>query len=424
VSQLQTFRGVPVPLHRALSLVALAFMAACADPAAPNGAPDEIRNLPRALTPAEAEIVAASGAFAFDLLREVNADWEDDNLFISPLSASMALGMTMNGAAGTTFDEMRQVLGFGTRPLPEINAGYQGLIGMLRGLDPKVTFQLANAIWYNRPFEPFINESFLTDVRNWFEAEVDAADMGTQESVQTINDWAKEQTNGKIDKVIDDTRDLVMLLANAIYFKGDWRDQFDKSKTRPAPFTTLANGEVQVPTMERNGPLLHGSLENAAVFELPYGGNAFAMTILLPNEGVDVNDFVASLSPVRWQQATAHLVERENVIHLPKFTLAWKDTLNAPLQRLGMQSAFVEGQADFTNLSQARGRDLFVSFVRQDAFVDVNEEGTEAAAVTTVGIVETSAPLPAKIDRPFVFAIRERLSGTILFVGKIVDPRG
>jgi serpin B len=424
VSQQQTFQESFVTVLRVLSLATVVVLAACADPAAPNGAPDEIRSLPRALTPAEAEIVAATGAFAFGLLREVNADWRDDNLFISPLSASMALGMTMNGAAGTTFEEMRQMLGFGTRPLVEINAGYQGLIGMLRGLDPKVTFQLANAIWYDRPFEPYINPPFLSEVRQWFDAEVDAADMGTPESVQTINDWAKEQTNGKIDKVIDDTRDLVMLLANAIYFKGDWRDQFDKSKTSPAPFTTLGSGEVQVPTMERDGPLLHGSLDNAVVYELPYGGNAFAMTILLPNEGVDVNDFVASLTSARWQQATAQLFERPNVIHLPKFTLEWKDTLNAPLQRLGMQSAFVPNQADFTNLSQSRGRDLYVSFVRQDAFVDVNEEGTEAAAVTTVGVVETSAPLPARIDRPFVFAIRERLSGTILFVGKIVDPRG
>ena len=413
--------AVRVLLLAAASVV----LGACADPASPNGAPDEIKTLPRALSPAESEIVAATGTFAFNLLREVNADWRDDNLFISPLSASMALGMTMNGTAGTTFDEMRQVLGFGTRPQAEINAGYQGLITMLQGLDPGVTFQLANAIWYDRPFEPHINPPFLTEVRQWFDAEVSALDFGTAESVEAINDWASAATNGKIDRVIDDTGgNLVMLLANAIYFKGDWRNQFDKAKTRPAPFRTLAGTEVQVPTMQREGPLLHGALDNAAVFELPYGGNAYAMTILLPSEGVDVNDFVASLTPERWQQATSNLVERENTIHLPKFTLEWKDTLNSPLQRLGMQSAFVYGQADFTNLSQTRGRDLYVSFVRQDAFVDVNEEGTEAAAVTTVGIVDVSAPLPAIINRPFVFAIRERLSGTILFVGKIVDPRG
>jgi serpin B len=385
--------------------------------------PDEITTLPRALTPAEQEIVGATGAFAFDLLREVNVDWRGKNVFISPLSASMALGMTMNGTAGATFDQMRATLGFGTRPLADINAGYQGLIALLQDLDPKVTFELANAIWYDRLFEPSIEAGFLSDVRTWFDAEVGALDMGTAQSVQTINDWAKNNTNGKIDKVIDDTRDLVMLLANAIYFKGDWREQFDKDETEPRPFTLGSGSVVDVPTMHRKGKALRGSSGDALWLEMPYGGSAYAMTVVAPPEGTSIDAFTESLTADDWQQGIQGLNDYEGEILFPKFKLAWEDTLQSPLKRLGMVDAFLPHVADFTRLSSTMGRDLFVSFVKQNSFVDVNEEGTEAAAVTTVGVGPTSAPIPLWIDRPFVFALRERISGTILFVGKIVDPR-
>ena len=405
-------------------LLAMSLAAGCSDVLSPGGkAPDEITALPRSLTAAEQEIVDASGAFAFGLLREVNVDWTAKNVFISPLSASMALGMTMNGTAGATFDEMRQTLGFGTRPLEEINAGYQGLIALLQGLDPRVTFELANAIWYDRPFEPFIESRFLTDVQTWFDAEVDALDMGTAQSVTTINDWARANTNGRIEKVIDSTSDLVMLLANAIYFKGDWRDQFDKDETSPGPFTTHTGEVADVPMMYRNGPARRGSSGGAVWVEMPYGGNAFAMTVAMPDEGVPIDAFVAGLTAESWRQGVQNLGDYEGEIHFPKFRLSWEDTLQSPLKRLGMQAAFQPHVADFTRLSSAMGRDLYVSFVKQNTFVDVNEEGTEAAAVTTVGIGPTSAPLPLRVDRPFVFAIRERISGTILFMGKIVDPR-
>lgn len=407
-----------------LPLAATVLLAACADATSPGGdAPTEITALPRALTATEQEIIASSGTFAFDLLREVNADWQGRNVFISPLSASMALGMTMNGAAGTTFDEMRQALGFGVRPLPEINAGYQSLIALLQGLDPRVTFELANAIWYERTFESFIEPSFLATVRGAFDAEVGALDMGTPQSVSTVNDWAKSHTKGKIEKVLDSTKDLVMLLANAIYFKGDWRDRFDKAATTPRPFELEGGQQVHVPTMFRDGPAQRGGAGGALWLEMPYGGNAYAMTVVVPPAGTGIDAFVAGLTPQAWQQGISSLGDHDGEIRFPKFRLSWEDTLQAPLKRLGMRAAFVPDGADFTRLSSAMGRRLFISFVKQNSFVDVNEEGTEAAAVTTVGVGVTSLPLPLVVDRPFVFAIRERLSGTILFMGKIVDPR-
>ena len=149
------------------------------------------------------------------------------------------------------------------------------------------------------------------------------------------------------------------------------------------------------------------------------------MTILLPEDGADIDAFASQLTQASWQLATASLQKGEVELHLPKFTMKWQDSLNEPLKSLGMRLAFRGGEADFTRMSQSAGRDLFISFVRQNTFVDVNEEGTEAAAVTVVGVGITSAPVKVivRINRPFIFAIRENLSGTILFLGKIVDPR-
>jgi serpin B len=164
--------------------------------------------------------------------------------------------------------------------------------------------------------------------------------------------------------VIDDTGDfLVMVLANAIYFKGDWRDRFDRARTAPRPFTLETGEVVQVPTMHREGSQRLGRLPNALVAELPYGGNAFVMTILLPDPGVDVDTFAESLSPALWREAVDHLIERNSEIYLPKFTMEWADSLERALQRLGMRDAFQSGVADFTPLSASRGRALYVQFV-------------------------------------------------------------
>jgi len=333
----------------------------------------------------------------------------------------MALGMTMNGAAGTTFEEMGQTLGFGTRPLAEINQSYRSLIELLRGLDPMVKFELANAIWYDTWFGPYVEPEFLTDVRAWFDAEVGPLEMGTDQSVTIVNDWAKQHTSGKIDDVIQDTEDLVMLLANAIYFKGDWRDRFDKAATKLEPFTTLSGAAIDVPMMARRGPLRTGYIGDALVFDQPYGGDAFSMTVIVPFSE-SVNDLVERLTADDWRQVIGSLREQNDVpVAFPKLKLQWSDSLNAPLQRMGMVAAFDKDSADFSRLSAELGRDLYISFVRQDTYADVNEDGTEAAAVTTVGIGPLSLP-SYRADRSFVFVIRERLSGAILFMGKIVDP--
>jgi serpin B len=287
-----------------------------------------------------------------------------------------------------------------------------------------VEFKIANAIYYDlADIGAAIEPTFLNESRDYFDAEVKGLDFRLPETVDTVNAWASRNTNGRIPKVLDAIQaQIVMLLMNAIYFKGDWRAAFKTAETVDDQFHSL-RGLVPVKMMHRKGGFRSGRTSNATVAELPYGGDAFVMTILLPDEGVNINTFVSGLSPAEWQQATANLSDADVDIYLPKFRLAWEDTLNDELKAMGMRQAFVKDQARFTRISRTMGDKLYIDFVKQKAFVDVNEVGTEAAAVTVVGIGVTSAPVPVRVDRPFVFALRERLSGTILFFGKIVEPK-
>lgn len=369
-------------------------------------------------------MVSATNAFGLELLQQVNTTFADSNVFLSPLSASMALGMTMNGAEGTTFTEMRTALGFGPRNYEELNSSYESLIALLRGLDSKVEFRIANAIYFDlADIGTAVEQAFLSDAQNYFDAEVKGLDFRVAGAVDTVNDWASRNTNGKIPRIIDEIPDsILMLLMNAIYFKGDWREGFRPAATTGQPFRAL-KGDVTVPLMHRKGGFRQGRLDNATVAELPYGGDAFVMTVLLPDESVNINSFVAGLTASHWRQATTGLRDSDVDLYLPKFKLAWEDTLNNELKAMGMRQAFIPDVAQFTRISRLMGNRLYIDFVKQKTFVDVNEAGTEAAAVTVVGVGVTSAPVPVRIDRPFVFAIRERLSGAVLFLGKIVEPK-
>lgn len=400
-------------LRAVVPVLALA-IAGCSDPAGPPARP--IDQLPRALTDAERAVIGASNEFAFSLMRRLNVEQPDSNLFISPLSVSMALGMTMNGTAGTTQDEMRTMLGHGGLSMPDANASYRSLLDLLRGLDATVDFRIANSIWYDHLFP--VESTFIATTRDYFDAEVAASDFDDPATRDVINDWVDGATAGKISEIIDDIPpDAVMYLLNAIYFKGDWTTSFDPKNTKPAPFSGTG-GTVPVPLMYTLDSLKYADLNGTLAVELPYGGGAFAMTVVLPPAGTDVNAFVAGMAPDEWDAVHSALTMQEVMLWLPKFKLERDYLLNDALQALGMREAFFGG--DFTPMSQSRGHDLRVNEVKHKTFVDVNEIGTEAAAATSVEIIEVCACNPVfRADRPFVFAIRERLSGTILFVGKI-----
>jgi serine protease inhibitor len=401
--------------------VALVLAAACSGATEPDSAPSApLTTLPRALTAGEQRVMGAANDFSFALFRRLGSAQQDDNVFTSPLSASMALGMAMNGAAGTTHDEMRATLGFAaTTTVAEIGESYESLIALLRGLDPSVDFRIANSIWYRTGFP--VHQSFLDAGRDWFDARVSAIDFGSPDAVPTINDWVSQATAGKIPTILETIReDQIMFLINAIYFKGSWRTKFDPAQTIDAPFHAIG-GDQPAKLMHREGTMRYLETADFRAVDLPYGSNAYSMTVVLPNEGRSVQTVAASLQSSSWTEWMTRFRDAEVDLHLPRLKLAWERGLIPDLESLGMRAAFVPGGADFTRLSPA-GRDLYISVVKQKTYVDVNEEGTEAAAVTNVGISLVSMPVrvPFRVDRPFILVLRERLSGTILFMGKIV----
>lgn len=380
--------------------------------------PAPLEELPRQLTSAEQEVIAASNVFAFDLFRELNTEQPDSNIFLSPLSASMALGMTLNGARNETFDAMRATLGFEGLSQHEINASYRSLIDLLRGLDPSVEMLIGNSIWYRDTF--LFEQAFLDTTTTYFDARVAGLDFADPASADVINAWVDESTEGKIEEIVQAPipPEVVMYLINAIYFKGDWTDQFSKDQTRDAPFTTSDGSTVTVKMMHRReAKLQYMRTADYEAADLSYGRGAFAMTIVLPAPDGNVNDLIRTLDAAAWKGITDAFEERILDLYLPRFRLEYEKSFNDALNALGMGIAFGPGQ-DFTGMSPANP---FISEVFQKTYVDVNEEGTTAAAVTKVPMAD-SLPPSFRADGPFIFAIRERFSGTILFIGKMVEP--
>ena len=380
----------------------------------------EITELPRALSAAEVEIIGAGNRFAFDLLAQANR--AGDNLFLSPLSASMALGMTMNGAAGETWNQMRDVLGFGSLTQEEINASYESLLELVVGLDPSVETALGNSVWTRQGFP--VHSDFLDTVRETFDAEVAELDFANPAAPVRINEWVRAATHGRIEDIVPAVipNGVVMYLINAIYFKGSWTFRFDPSDTRSEPFHLDDGSTRTVPLMTLWGELPYQENSRFQAVDLPYGGGAFSMTVLLPQQGVSVDSLAATLDAAAWEDIADGFHGADVQLFLPRFRMAYERTLNDDLTALGMVDAFDDLRADFTRMSPVDG--LFISKVKQKSWVDVNEEGTEAAAATKVRMAVVSSGPVVRADRPFLFFIRERLSGTILFAGKIASPPG
>jgi serine protease inhibitor len=401
-----------------LGALLLAGAAACSNgPVGPE--PRPITELPRALSAVEREILGASNAFAFSLAGELLPEAPDENLFFSPLSASMLLGMILNGADGDTYAQMRGMLGFGGLSQEQINQAYADLIDLLVNLDPTVTIELGNSVWTQSGFP--VLADFMSRVRTAFGAEADDVDLGSPQALQRINAWASAATKGRIEKIFDDLPDdAVMVLLNAIYFNADWTQQFDRSRTERAPFRRGDGSTVTADLMYLQGRVPVGYSDGVTLVELPYGGGAFSMVVALPAEGRSAADLAESLTVETWSAWTAGIAESTAVVRLPRFENRWEKVLNAPLSELGMTDAFIPHTADFSRLTPAG--EIYLSVVKQKAFVKVDERGTEAAAVTGGVAVPTSMPPEIRMDRPFLFLLRERLSGTILFMGVINDP--
>jgi len=373
---------------------------------------------PIEMTEKGSQIISASNDFGIEMFRQVSMV-DSGNLMLSPLSASSALSILLNGCDGETFTQIGAMLGYKDLTADEINGLYKSLVAQLLDADPEVNLALANAIWYRQGFQ--VKAEFLNTMHSSYDATTEALDFDSPQALTTINNWASDNTNGKITKVMDEiSADAVMFLMNALYFKGNWTYKFDKSKTSLQPFNPDGQSPVMVDMMKANLSFRQIFGLGYTAIELPYGRQNFSMVILLPVEGLD--SFNNGFDGSKWHEITAALdgatpISRD--LSIPKFKFSYEKQLNDQLKAMGMLDAFVPGLADLSGIADA---DLFVSFVKQNTFVDVNEEGTEAAAVTTIGVELTSLPDPVIINKPFIFAIRERMTNSLLFIGKVELP--
>ncbi len=340
---------------------------------------------------------------------------------ISPLSVSYALGMTYNGANGDTREAFRDVLHFGDWTDQEVNESYQDLMSQLVTLDDQVQFSIANSIWYRLGYE--VLEAFINTNKEYFDALVEELDFSDPGAVDIINDWIEEKTNDKIRDMLDFIpADAVMYLVNAIYFNATWKYQFDPEETTTDDFIMEGGSLHEASFMQLEGAIGYTVQPDFTAVELPYGDSAFSMVVLLPDPGVQVADLVDAMDADQWDAWFEHPHPTNILVQLPKFKYDFKSLLNDPLIDLGLGIAFSES-ADFSKIKPESG--LFISRVIHQTFIDVKEEGTEAAAATIVEMLDSAipgGPLTFRADRPFVYVIKENSTGAIVFMGKVGKP--
>jgi serine protease inhibitor len=371
----------------------------------------------------DAKLVSSNTKFGFKLFSEVVKKDEGANIFVSPSSIAFALAMTYNGAEGTTQQAMAKALEYSGLSLQQINSSNAALKSLLENPDPKVQLTVANSLWANS--NASLNPSFMRSMRDFYSSRVTNLDFTKSGAADKINDWVKDSTRGKIDKIVEQiSPDQVMFLINAIYFKGAWTEPFDKSQTKEHPFKQASGQEKLTPMMSQRGKYKYLETDKFQAISLPYGkdGKVSFYVFLPKDDSGNLKDFYQTLTAENWEKWMSQFRKREGEIRLPRFKMDYEVTLNDALTALGMGEAFSD-KANFSGI----GKNLAISTVKHKTFVEVSEEGTEAAAATSVGIVALSAPaeLPFSmiVDRPFFTCIRDNQTGSILFMGSIAAPQ-
>ena len=366
--------------------------------------------------PGVSSVASANTRLGFKLLRDLRERESGPNIFISPLSISIALTMTYNGAVGETERAMARVLEIDELDLDTVNQSNAALRNSLENPGPKVEISIANSLWSRQGVE--FNPDFLERNRQFFEAEITPLDFSIPQAITIINEWVNTNTNGKIEKIVSEiTPETVLFLINAVYFKGSWQDEFDTSQTRSDIFHLSDGSEKQVKMMNRTGDYSYFRGEHFEAAGLPYGDGRLSMYIFLPNHDSNLNEFLEGLNAESWAYWISQFHKETIYMMLPRFKLEYEMKLNDTLEALGMGIAF-SGGADFSGMSPLG---LFISEVRHKTFVEVNEEGTEAAAVTAVTLADSAKPV-FRVDRPFFFAIYDAATQTILFMGTVTEP--
>ena len=372
---------------------------------------------PDSVDPALAQ---AADRFGIRLLQAVHAQRSTDNLFLSPISAQMILALTANGARGETQSEMLGALGYGDMDLAAVNGENRDLRGLLVDPEPRVAISAANAIWHQKGFT--VVPAFRQVAEDQYGAEVRATRFGEPEAAEAIDRWVAQQTRNRITRAVGETsEDVRVVLVNALYFKGEWQEPFDRDRTENGPFHRLDGSVAEVPFMHQTETFGYVAEEGLVGVRLPYGSGDLALYAFMPDEW---EGFVEGLTPERYQGWIAAMTEERIRLAFPKVRLNDSHELKDPLVALGMERAFDPDRADFSGLL-VNTSPLFIARVIQKTFLDINEEGTEAAAAT-VAMGTGGAPpwaLPEVVlDRPFLLAIRDDRTGVTLFLGAVVDP--
>lgn len=368
-------------------------------------------------------LITANTTFGFKLFSELLKQDSGKNVFVSPSSVAIALSMAYNGASGETQQQMAKTLELQGMSLNELNQANANLKALLESPDSGVQLAIANSLWARQgvPFKP----AFMQHNRDFYGAQVTDLDFAAPNATATINNWVKEKTRGKINQIVDALKpDDVMFLINAIYFKGSWTKAFEKSATANKPFYLSNSRQKSHPMMAQTGSYKYYENEQFQAVSLPYGKQTMSMYIFLPKQTSNLSSFAKTLTAENWQQWMGRFRKQPGSVQVPRFKLEYEVELKKALSVLGMPIAFDASKATFDALSTASTK---IDQVKHKTFVEVNEEGTEAAAATSIGIVATSMPLNEPfqmvIDRPFFCAIRDNQTGTVLFMGAIVDPK-
>ncbi len=409
---------------RILSLHIILFIIvfiACGTEITDSQTPDQnTGDLPRTLTLSEKNIINSGNDFSFKIFQRIN-EWEDKdkNLFISPLSVSYALGMALNGAVGQTKAEMLETMELSGLTDEEINTAYNSLMELLMSLDENVKMDLANSVWIRNDFP--VLDSYKKVCGDYFDAAITTMDFSAPNAADIINGWIADKTNDKITDIIEPPIDpaIVMILVNAIYFMADWSIQFDPEDTDDQTFYHSDGSSKTVKMMNIKEDFKFYNRKDYRALELPYSKDLYTMTLVVPEQNINIDEFIADFTSDDMDQLITHLTEPEEItVTIPKLKYRYKLRMNDVLLAMGMNQAFHPG-ADFSRLSNSGS---WIGDVIHEGFVDVNEEGTEAAAATVITF-ERSISNVFTADRPYIFIIRETKSNTILFMGKVVSPQ-
>jgi serpin B len=372
----------------------------------------------------KAAIVEQNNSFSVDIFKQIIKNEEEQkNVFISPMSMYYALGMACIGAVGETNHEFKSLLGWQNQTDSSILIAMKSLYSDISPVNEGITFEVANSLWQRLGFP--IKDSYKSQVAEYFDAEVSELDFDNPQSVDVINNWIEEKTHDRIQDMLDAiSPDAIMYLINAIYFKADWKCQFDEAENRTMTFTKSDNQTTDVTFMRQKGTFRYQKNEYCTSIALPYIDSSYSMLMLLPNSQVGMNGFMEQLTLENWKQWKSQMSYQEVEVSIPKFKYDYgTKIINKELQDLGLVKAFNADEADFSNITDFQ---IFISRVMHKAFIEINEKGSEAAAATIIEFETTSegpGALSFTADRPFVFAIVHEKSNSVLFIGKVAYPQ-